>query len=323
MIPAIATTQYAQYPRKRTHYLAAAIVHLALSAPPISEQGGEAADPGGRTHPHAAASTRLAGSYRSLMGRASNCVGAWSYLRRAGTPRSLLSPPGEALWPSGPMDHGVQRRERGGGQASGPAARPELAAPSAAAVPREIPTCSASLLFRFSGRKPPPATGSSFARLLRCVQRPAGQRLCSSRAAVSPHYPQYGAIITTPARLSLLTLLSLSSRGGQIGADTRPANAPSCRRLRGVSGVFGGAWLKTNCSGNPLTPGARAVPLAGCAPGEPVVATARGLAGWRRQGRRDGGQAVPACPADAKNARLIWPWSSGQRRCVPLLALLM
>ena len=157
------------------------------------------------------------------MGRASNCVGAWSYLRRAGTPRSLLSPPGEALWPSGPMDHGVQRRERGGGQAAGPAARPELAAPSAAAVPREIPTCSASLLFRLSGRKPPPATGSSFARLLRCVQCPAGQRLCSSRATVlSPHYPQYGAIITTSATLSLLTLLSLSSRGGPDWGRTRP-----------------------------------------------------------------------------------------------------
>jgi hypothetical protein len=115
-------------------------------------------------------------------GRAVNCAGAWSCLWRAGIPRSLLSPPGEGLWRSGPMDHGVQRRERGGGQAAGPAARPELAAPSAAAVPREIPTCSASLLFRRSGRKPPPATGSSFARLLRCLQRPAGQRLGGSRA---------------------------------------------------------------------------------------------------------------------------------------------
>lgn len=80
-----------------------------------------------------------------------NCFGAWSCLRRAGIPRSLLSPPGEALWPSGPMGHGVQRRGRGGGQAAGPAATPEPAAPSAAAVPRETPTCSASLLFRLSG----------------------------------------------------------------------------------------------------------------------------------------------------------------------------
>jgi hypothetical protein len=86
---------------------------------------------------------------RSVMGQVFNCAGAWSCLRRAVIPRSLLSPPGEALWPSGPMDHGVQRRERGGGQAVGPAARPELAAPSAAAAPREIPTCSASLLFVF------------------------------------------------------------------------------------------------------------------------------------------------------------------------------
>jgi hypothetical protein len=35
----------------------------------------------------------------------------------------------------------------------------------------------------FPVRKPPPAAGGSFARLLRCVQRPAGQRLCGSRAA--------------------------------------------------------------------------------------------------------------------------------------------
>jgi hypothetical protein len=137
------------------------------------------------THCHAATSTRLVCSCRSVMGQAFNCAGAWSYLRRAGIPRSLLSPPGEALWPSGPMDHGVQRRERGGGQAAGPAARLELAAPSAAAVPREIPTCSASLLFRLPVRKPPPATGSSFARLLRCVQHPAGQRSCVPRATRS------------------------------------------------------------------------------------------------------------------------------------------
>ena len=111
-----------------------------------------------------------------------NCVGSWSCVRRAGIPRSLLSPPGEAPWPSGPMDHGVQRRERGGGQAGGPAARPELAVPSAAAVPKEISTCSASLLFGLSNARAAPATSSSFARLLRCVQRPAGQRLCGSRA---------------------------------------------------------------------------------------------------------------------------------------------
>ena len=83
-----------------------------------------------------------------------NCVGSWSCVRRAGIPRSLLSPPGEAPWPSVPMDHGVQRRERGGGQAGGPAARPDLAVPSAAAVPREISTCSASLLFGLSDARP-------------------------------------------------------------------------------------------------------------------------------------------------------------------------
>jgi hypothetical protein len=113
----------------------------------------------------------------------SNCVGAWSCLRRAGIQRSLLSPPGEALWPSGPMGHGVQRRGRGGGQAAGPAATPEPAAPSAAAVPRETPTCSASLLFRLSGPQATACRRQFFARLLRCVQRPAGQRLCGSRAA--------------------------------------------------------------------------------------------------------------------------------------------
>lgn len=111
---------------------------------------GYSRSPGCRA-PIAAESGRLASSCRPVMGGRFNCVGAWSCLRRAGLPRSLLSPPGEAFWPSGPMDHGVQRRERGGGQAAGPAARPELAAPSAAAVPREIPTCSASLLFRLSG----------------------------------------------------------------------------------------------------------------------------------------------------------------------------
>ena len=81
------------------------------------------------------------------------------------------------------MDHGGQRRQRGGGQAAGPAATPELAAPSAAAGPREIPTCSALFPSVFPVRKPPPATGSSSARLLRCVQRPASQRLDGSRAA--------------------------------------------------------------------------------------------------------------------------------------------
>jgi hypothetical protein len=103
----------------------------------------------------AAESTRLACSCRSVMSGRFNCVGAWSCLRRAGIARSLLSPPGEALWPSGPMGHGVQRRGRGGGQAAGPAATPEPAAPSAAAVPRETPTCSASLLFRLSGPQAP------------------------------------------------------------------------------------------------------------------------------------------------------------------------
>jgi hypothetical protein len=114
------------------------------------------------------------------------------------------------------MDHGVQRRERGGGQAAVPAATPELAAPSAAAVPREIPTCSASLLFRLR---------SASRRLPRAVPLPVfldafsarpvrGNAAAGPLALVSPRYPQYGAIITTPARLSLLTLLSLSSRGG-------------------------------------------------------------------------------------------------------------
>ena len=132
---------------------------------------------------HAAESGRLASSCRPVMGVRFNCVGAWSCLRRAGLPRSLLSPPGEAFWPSGPMDHGVQRRERGGGQAAGPAARPELAAPSGAAVPREIPTCSASL--------PLPAFRSASRRLLQAVPLPVffdafSARLARGYAAAGP-----------------------------------------------------------------------------------------------------------------------------------------
>jgi len=33
--------------------------------------------------------------------------------------------------------------------------------------------------------------------------------------------------------------------------------------------------------------------------------------------------AVPGCPAGVTGARLIWPWSSGERRCFPSLAWLM
>jgi hypothetical protein len=165
-----------------------------------------------RVHSHAAESGRLASSCRPVMGGRFNCVGAWSCLRCAGLPRSLLSPPGEAFWPSGPMDHGVQRRERDGGQAAGPAARPELAAPSAAAVPREIPTCSASLLFRFSG----PQAAACHRQFLRPS---SSMRSAPGRSEVMrqpgrwrfpPRYPRCGAIITMVATLSLFTLLSLS-----------------------------------------------------------------------------------------------------------------
>jgi hypothetical protein len=43
-------------------------------------------------------------------------------------------------------------------------------------------------------------------------------------------------------------------------------------------------------------------------PREPVVATAQGLARWRRPGRREGGRSVPGCPAGVTDARLIWPF---------------
>ena len=149
------------------------------------------------------------------MGGRFNCVGAWSCLRRAGLPRSLLSPPGEAFWPSGPMDHGVQRRERGGGQAAGPAAGPELAAPSAAAVPREIPTCSASLLFRLSG---PQAAG--------CHR----QFLCSSSDAFSAR-PVRGY---AAAGLTLFPALPAVRRHNHHGGHAQPFHSaqPVVRRLR-------------------------------------------------------------------------------------------
>jgi hypothetical protein len=175
----------------------------------------------------AAESGRLASSCRPVMGGRFNCVGAWSCLRRAGLPRSLLSPPGEAFWPSGPMDHGVQRRERGGGQAAGPAARPELAAPSAAAVPREIPTCSASLLFRLSG----PLAAACHRQFLRPS---SSMRSAPGRSEVmrqpdrwcfSPRYPRCDAIITTWPR-SAFSLCSACREEAQM--QPRPAPPTHC-----------------------------------------------------------------------------------------------
>lgn len=140
-----------------------------------------------------------------------NCVGSWSCVRRAGIPRSLLSPPGEAPWPSVPMDHGVQRRERGGGQAGGPAARPDLAVPSAAAVPREISTCSASLLFRLSGPRAAACHGRFLCPSSSMRSAPGRPEVMRQPGAVSRGYPPCDAVITASARDSLLMLLSLSS----------------------------------------------------------------------------------------------------------------
>jgi hypothetical protein len=145
-----------------------------------------------------------------VTGRRINCAGAWSCVWRAGIPRSLLSPPGEALWPADPMDHGGQRRERGGGQAAGPAARPKLAAPSAAAVPREIPTCSVPLFFRLSGPRAAACHGQFLRPASSMRSAPGRPEVMRQPGAVSPGYPPYGAVITTSARRSLLTLLSLS-----------------------------------------------------------------------------------------------------------------
>ncbi len=58
----------------------------------------------------------------------------------AGIPRSLPSPPGEVLSPSGLMDHDVQPRGRADGQAARQEATQRSAAPSVAAGHREKPT---------------------------------------------------------------------------------------------------------------------------------------------------------------------------------------
>jgi hypothetical protein len=69
----------------------------------------------------------------------------WPCVRSARTPRSLPSRPGGAVSPYGRMGHGVQRRQRGDGQAAGPAAVRWPAAARSAAGQIEKPTCSASL----------------------------------------------------------------------------------------------------------------------------------------------------------------------------------
>ena len=124
-----------------------------------------------------------------MTGRRINCAGAWSCVWRAGIPRSLLSPPGEALWPADPMDHGGQRRERGGGQAAGPAARPKLAAPSAAAVPREIPTCSVPLFFRLSGPRAAACHGQFLRPASSMRSAPGRPEVMRRPGAVSPRLP--------------------------------------------------------------------------------------------------------------------------------------
>jgi hypothetical protein len=76
--------------------------------------------------------------------------------RRGGIPRSRPSRPDEAFWLCGLIDHDGQRPGRRGGQPAGPPATRRPAAPRSAAAPTEIPTCSASLLFRWA--RPLPRT---------------------------------------------------------------------------------------------------------------------------------------------------------------------
>jgi hypothetical protein len=81
-------------------------------------------------------------SWRFLTG-----LSVWPCARSARIPQSLPSRPGGAVSPYGRMGHGVQRRQRGDGQAAGPAAARWPAAATSAAGQIEKPTYSASLLF--------------------------------------------------------------------------------------------------------------------------------------------------------------------------------
>ena len=82
-------------------------------------------------------------------------LNVWPCARSARTPRSRPSRPGAALSPYGRMDHGVQRRQRGDGQAAGPAAVRSPAAATSAAGQIEKPTWSASLLLSPARRSAP------------------------------------------------------------------------------------------------------------------------------------------------------------------------
>jgi hypothetical protein len=105
------------------------------------------------------------------------------------------------------MGHGVQRRQRGDGQAAGPTAARWPAAARSAAGQREIPTCSASLLL--PARRPGPGRPALMCGLLTALScasvalpttRLAHRRACPSS---SRHYPHRGTLIATPERLIL------------------------------------------------------------------------------------------------------------------------
>ena len=159
------------------------------------------------------------------------------------------------------MDPGVQRRGRGDGQAAGPAARPELAAPSAAAVPREIPTCSASLLFRLfrpaSHRLPRavplPVYCDAFSA--RPVRGYAAAGPLALRCSLPPRYPQYGAIITTSARLNLSLCSAFRREEANCGRHPPPTH---CHTAHGADRL-GGGRVRTQCQS--MTPNNELIPF--------------------------------------------------------------
>jgi hypothetical protein len=120
----------------------------------------------------------------SAIGRFLAGLNVWPCARSARTPRSLPSRPGGAVSPCGRMGHGVQRRQRGDGQAAGLGAVRWPAAATSAAGQIEKPTWSASLLLspaRRSARGGPTAICGTSYRIELCISAVPG-----SQVAVQP-----------------------------------------------------------------------------------------------------------------------------------------
>jgi hypothetical protein len=114
-------------------------------------------------------------------------LSVWPCGRSARTPRSLPSPPGGAISPYGRMGHGVQRRQRGDGQAAGPTAVRWPAAARSAAGQIGKPTSSASLLllpaWRPGSGRPALMCGTSYGMSCASVALPT-TRLAHSRTCL-------------------------------------------------------------------------------------------------------------------------------------------